>query len=91
MKYNYFQITLITLNTQNDNEIVGADLAISEIQTTLLYKENMPCTNYEGKPYLHKHHQRFVNWGSINKRAYVAWLVNQGKFCAEKSMRELSE
>ena len=44
----YFQITLITVNTQNDNDIVGADLAISEIQTTLLYKANTPCANYPG-------------------------------------------
>ena len=44
----YFQITLITLNTQNENEIVGVDLAISEIQTTLLYKDDIPCLNYEG-------------------------------------------
>jgi hypothetical protein len=44
----FFQITLITLNTQNENEIVGVDLAISEIQTTLLYKDDIPCLNYEG-------------------------------------------
>jgi len=45
----FFQITLITLNTQNENEIVGVDLAISEIQTTLLYKDDIPCIDYEGK------------------------------------------
>ena len=46
--YFITQITLITLNTQNDNDIVGVDLAISEIQTTLLYKDNIPCIDYEG-------------------------------------------
>ena len=40
------EIAHTTLNTQNEDGIAGVDMSIQEVQTSLLFKDDIPCKNY---------------------------------------------